>query len=44
MAEIMAEVKELASVEDELVDPSWRAAMQVEYDSIVKNDTWELVE
>ena len=44
MVEIMAEVKEPVSMEEVLVDPSWRATMQVEYDSIVKSDTWELVE
>ena len=44
MAEIMVEVKEPASVEEAIADPSWRAAMQVEYDRIVKNNTCELVE
>ena len=44
MAEIMAETKEPASLEEALADPSWKAAMQAEYDSIMKNDTWELVD
>ena len=41
MAEIMAKTKEPASLEEALVDPSWKAAMQY---SIIKNDTWELVD
>ena len=44
MAEIMAETKEPASLEKALADPSWKAAMQAEFDSIIKNDTWELVD
>ena len=44
MAEIMAKTKEPASLEEALADPSWKAAMQAEFDSILKNDTWELVD
>ena len=44
MAEIMAETKEPASLEEALADPSWKAAMQAEFDSIIKNDTRELVD
>jgi hypothetical protein len=31
-------------VEEAMSDPKWREAMISEYDSILKNDTWELVE
>ena len=44
MAEIMAKTKEPASLEEALADPSWKSAMQPEYDIIVKNETWELVD
>ena len=27
-----------------MADPNWKAAMQVEYDSIMKNQTWDLVD
>ena len=43
MAEIMAEIKESVSLEEALVDPTWRDTMQ-EYDSIMKIETWELVD
>ena len=44
MDEIMAKVKELASVDEAHANSSWRVPMQAKYDSFVKNDTWELVE
>lgn len=44
MAEIMGEVKEPTNVKEALADPNWKAAMQAEYDSIMKNCTWELVD
>ena len=40
MAKIMAEVKELASLDEALANPAWKEAMQAEYDSILKNQTW----
>ena len=44
MAKIMAEVKKPTSLEEALADPTWKDAMQEEYDSILKNQTWELVD
>ena len=44
MAEIICSVKEPTNVEEALENPKWKAAMQLEYDSIMKNDTWELVD
>lgn len=43
MAEIM-KVKEPANLEEAMADPNWRGAMQSEYDSIIKNHTWDLVD
>ena len=44
MAEIICSVKEPTNVEEALENPKWKAAMQLEYDSIMKNDTWQLVD
>eukprot|EP00249_Psilotum_nudum_P004748 c18249_g1_i1 orf=2-607(-) len=44
MAEIMEEVREPSSLQEALAHLSWKAMMQSEYDSIIKNNTWELVE
>ena len=27
-----------------MADPNWKATMQEEYDSIMKNQTWDLVD
>lgn len=43
VAEIM-KVKEPANLEEAMADPNWRGAMQSEYDSIIKNHTWDLVD
>ncbi|MCO5553375.1 hypothetical protein L7F22_006896 [Adiantum nelumboides] len=43
MAEIMGSVKEPTSVSEALADPKWKEAMESEYDSIIKNGTWQLV-
>ena len=44
MAKTMAKIKELASLDEALVDPTWKDAMQADYDNILKNQTWELVD
>lgn len=31
-------------MEEALANPQWKAAMQFEYDSIIKNGTWQLVD
>ena len=43
MANIM-QVQEPTPIEEAMSRPEWRSAMQAEYDSIMKNDTWELVD
>ncbi|MCO5548070.1 hypothetical protein L7F22_001527 [Adiantum nelumboides] len=43
MADILEEAKESTSTTEALGHPQWRAAMQVEYDSIIKKKTWELI-
>ena len=37
-------VQELGSLEEAMEDPKWKAAMQTEYDSIMRNETWDLVD
>ena len=45
MAKIMAKVKEPATLEESsLANPNWKDAIQVEFDNIMKNESWELVE
>lgn len=44
MSLIIETVKEPVTVEEAMSDPNWKAAMQSEYDSIMKNDTWEIVD
>ena len=44
MVDIIGSVSEPTSVEEAMSDPKWKEAMISEYDSILKNDTWELVE
>ena len=44
MAEIMAELKEPTSVEEALADIAWKDAMQAEYNIIMRNETWKLVD
>ena len=43
MAEIM-KVQEPTNLDEAMADPNWKAAMQEEYDSIMKNQTWDLVD
>ena len=43
MAEIM-KVQEPMNLDEAMADPNWKAAMQEEYDSIMKNQTWDLVD
>ena len=44
MVDIIGSVSEPTSVEEAMSDPKWKEAMLSEYNSIIKNDTWELVE
>ena len=44
MAEIMGSIKEPTIVAEALADPKWKEAMESEYDSIIKNGTWQLVD
>ena len=44
MAEIMGSIKEPTSATEALEDPKWKEAMESEYDSIIKNGTWLLVD
>lgn len=44
MAQILGSIKEPTSLEEALADLQWKKAMQSEYDSIMKNNTWELVD
>ena len=43
MAEIM-KVQEPTNLEKAMADPNWKAVMQEEYDSIMKNQSWNLVD
>ena len=43
MAELQ-KVQEPGSLEEAMEDPKWKAAMQTEYDSIMRNQTWDLVD
>ncbi|MCO5568845.1 hypothetical protein L7F22_022546 [Adiantum nelumboides] len=43
MAELQ-KVQKPGSLEEAMEDPKWKAAMQTEYDSILHNQTWELVD
>ncbi|MCO5573050.1 hypothetical protein L7F22_026815 [Adiantum nelumboides] len=42
--QIMGFVKEPTSLDEAMANPKWKIAMQSEYDSILKNNTWELVD
>ena len=44
MVDIIDSMSERYSVEEAMPDPKWKEAMLSEYNSIIKNDTWELVE
>lgn len=43
MDELM-KIHEPTNVEEALASPEWKESMQAEYDSIIKNQTWELVD
>ena len=43
MAEIM-KVQEPTNLDEAMADQNWKAAMQEEYDNIMKNQTWDLVD
>ena len=40
----LQKVQEPCSLEEAMEDPKWKAAMQIEYDSIMRNQTWDLVD
>ena len=40
----MEKAKEPANLKKPSADQAWKAVMQPKYDSIMKNDTWELVD
>ena len=39
----MSEVKEPRSLDEALVSPDWKAAMDTEFQALIKNQTWHLV-
>ena len=43
MAELQ-KVQEPGSLEETMEDLEWKAAMHIEYDSIMHNQTWKLVD
>ena len=44
MADVIKTVKEPSTLDEALENDRWKEAMQAEYDSIMKNETWELVD
>ena len=40
---LLSEVKEPRSLDEALVSPDWKAAMDTEFQALIKNQTWHLV-